>query len=180
MPVRADDHGCFLDLFGIMRLNKINHIEAPQGCIAVLPHNPRALTSDFRSHRLGQFLELLGISKCFRRKPTQNHIRCHVAPPCRSCCLSGSTGAVNFAKVRSCCHSPSRHEQMCEKTAPYRTRAAVSKSETASTRLAFLEPFTVVWYPDVMLISLAASFPAKLPSAPGTLGSSTWSTSDSV
>ena len=27
----------------------------------------------------------------------------------------------------------------------YRTRAAVCKSETASTTLAFLEPFTAVW-----------------------------------
>src|SRR5207245_961920 len=62
----------------------------------------------------------------------------------------------------------------------YRTRAAFSRSETASTTLAFLDPFTVVWYPDVILISLAACFPAKFPSAPGMLGSSTWSTSDSV
>src|SRR5713101_8474440 len=87
MSVRADDHGRFLDLLGIMRLDKIYHIETPQGCITVLPHNSRALTSDFRSHRLGQFLELLRISKCFRGKPTQNHIGCHLAPPFASISL---------------------------------------------------------------------------------------------
>jgi hypothetical protein len=48
----------------------------------------------------------------------------------------------------------------------HRTRAAC-KSETASTALDFFGPFAAVWYEEVMLISFASSFPAKLASAPG-------------
>src|SRR5712691_9741626 len=62
----------------------------------------------------------------------------------------------------------------------YRTRRAFSRSDTARTALAFLAPFALVWYPNVTLMSLVASFPAKVARAPGTFGSSTWNTSDSV
>src|SRR5438876_854044 len=64
----------------------------------------------------------------------------------------------------------------------YRMRAALSKSDTASTTMIFLELFPPVAHPEVMLMLmlLSASFIANFPSAPGLFGSSTWSTSASV
>ena len=88
MSVCANDHRSLLDLLGIVRLDDINHIEAPQGRVAVLPANARTFTFNFRGNGLRQLLELVGFSEGLRRKSTQNHIRGHSIPPCghqRSC-----------------------------------------------------------------------------------------------
>src|SRR5713226_10121096 len=110
MPVGADDHGRFLHLLWVICLHNVYDIEASQGCKTILPLYARTLALDFARYVSSQLLEFLGISERFRGKPAQNHIRCHVAPPCRSCCLSGCTGADSFATVCSCYHSSSRDE----------------------------------------------------------------------
>src|SRR6516162_4459044 len=61
----------------------INHIEAPQGGVTVLPANARTFTFNFRRNSLRQLLELVGFLESLRRKSTQNHIRGHSTPPCR-------------------------------------------------------------------------------------------------
>ena len=83
MSVCADDHRSLLNLLGIVRLDNINHIEAPQGGVTVLLANARTFTFNFRRNSLRQLLELVGFSESLRRKSTQNHIRGHSTPPCR-------------------------------------------------------------------------------------------------
>ena len=82
MSVCANDHRSLLNLLGIVRLDNINHIEAPQGRVAVLPANARTFTFNFRGNGLRQLLELVGFSEGLRRKSAQNHIRGHSTPPC--------------------------------------------------------------------------------------------------
>jgi len=63
MSVCANDHRSLLNLLGIVRLDNINHIEAPQGGVAVLAANARTFTFDFRRDSLRQLLELVGFSE---------------------------------------------------------------------------------------------------------------------
>src|SRR5262249_45852705 len=82
MPVRANDHRSLFDLLWIVRLDDVNHVEAPQGRVALLPANPRALVPNLRGNCLCELLELVGLSEGLRRKSTENHIRGHSTPPC--------------------------------------------------------------------------------------------------
>ncbi len=76
MTIGPDDHGCFLDLFQVVRLDNIYGIEAAQSSKALLPSYTWALTLNFGRDGSGQLLEVLGIPERFRGKPAQNHIGC--------------------------------------------------------------------------------------------------------
>src|SRR5437667_8904997 len=58
---------------------------------------------------------------------------------------------------------PARPRPPAAPTAPPRARRSPASQPAQADRA----PFTVVAKPDVMLISLAASFPVRYPSAPG-------------
>jgi len=42
MTKTPDDHGSFLDLLRVLGFDDINHVEASEGGITILPFDPRA------------------------------------------------------------------------------------------------------------------------------------------
>src|SRR5581483_134322 len=70
-----------LDLPWVTRFNHIHHVETSHGGKALLPGHIGALLANFRSHSLGELLELSRILECIGPKSTENDVGSHHAPP---------------------------------------------------------------------------------------------------
>src|SRR5215470_8246744 len=75
--VRPDKHRSLFNLFNVIRLNDVDHVEAPERSKAVLPFDCGAFALDLVGYLLCEFADILEVIKGRRRETCEDHIRSH-------------------------------------------------------------------------------------------------------